>query len=200
LGVNLPFARGFDLDSVDFFQEPFRYATFQSCLDTNVAHRLRRWFEATAPWQHVETDFYEQHEFSCWDSAAPEAAYLTSEDVLGPLRAHMTRLFGYELRPYVTVVAHRLLSGHRIGIHNDYLPGQETHRFVVQLSRGLSDADGGFFMLFSSSDPVDVHRVIRPASLSALAFEISPNSYHAISQMHGNVRYSIVFSFYANTD
>ena len=70
----------------------------------------------------------------------------------------------------------------------------------LQLNRGLSDADGGFFMLFSSSDPADVHKVIRPASLSALAFEISPTSYHAISQMHGNVRYSVVFSFYANAD
>jgi hypothetical protein len=193
-------ASGFDLKNAAFFVVPFRYATFERCLDSDVAERVLLWFESTAPWHHVETDFYEQHEFSCWDSAAPEAACLISEDLLGALRADMTRLFGCQFRPDVSVVAHRLVPGHRIGIHNDYLVGQETHRFVVQLNRGLSDADGGFFMLFGSSDPADVHKVMRPASLSALAFEISPSSYHAISQMHGNVRYSIVFSLYASTD
>jgi hypothetical protein len=199
-GATAPLSNRFDLDNAAFVEAPFRYATFERCLDSRIGERLLVWFESTAPWHHVETDFYEQHEFSCWDSAAPEACTLTSEDLLGALRAEMTRLFGCQFRHDITVVAHRLVPGHRIGIHNDYLPGQETHRFVVQLNRGLSDADGGFLMLFSSSDPADVHKVLRPTSLSGLAFEISPSSYHAISQMHGNVRYSIVYSFYASAD
>lgn len=199
-GAAAPLPDGFDLNDASFVEAPFRYATFGRCLDPQVAERLIVWFESAAPWNHVETDFYEQHEFSCWDSAAPEATSLTSEDLLGPLRAEMTRLFGCRFRNEVSVVAHRLVPGHRIGIHNDYLPGQETHRFVVQLNRGLSDADGGFFMLFNSSDAADVHKVMRPASLSGFAFEISPRSYHAISQMHGNVRYSIVYSFSASAD
>jgi hypothetical protein len=111
----------------------------------------------------------------------------------------MGRLFGVRFRQDVTVVAHRLVPGHRIGIHNDYLPGGETHRFVVQVNRGLSDADGGLLMLFGSADPTDVRKVLRPVNTSAFAFEISPTSHHAVSQMHCNVRYSIVFSFYADT-
>lgn len=176
---------------------PFRYATFEHCLPEPTAERILGWFETTAPWNHVTTDFYEQHEFSCWESTDLAAKLLTSDRLLGSLRLELTGLFGRELRPETTVVAHRLLPGHRIGIHNDHLERGETHRFVIQLNRGLCDADGGLFMLFSSDNPSDVHAILRPTSLSGFAFEISPTSYHAISQMHGNVRYSIVYSFFA---
>jgi hypothetical protein len=144
----------------------------------------------------VETDFYEQHEFSCFDAAGEVAAVLTSHSLINGLRDDLTRIFGDTLRPEATVVAHRLLPGHRIGIHNDHLIGGETHRFVVQLNRGLTDSDGGFFMLFNSADPSDIHAIFRPVSLTGFAFEISPQSHHAISEMHGGVRYSIVYSFF----
>jgi hypothetical protein len=186
----------FDFARRSFSGTPFKYATFEQCLAALVAEPILRWFETTAPWNHVETDFYEQHEFSCWDAMGPEAKYLTSERLIDALRDEMTAVFGHQLQPDVTVVAHRLVPGHRIGIHNDHLIGGETHRFVIQLNRGLSDADGGLFMLFKSSDPSDIHAMFRPTSLSGLAFEISPTSYHAISQMHGNVRYSVVYSFF----
>lgn len=187
----------FDLSTGRLLESPFRYATFRHCLEQPHAEDIMRWFEGEAPWRHAETDFYEQYEFSCWNSAHPVAAALTGDQLLGGLRDDMSALFGVNFRPDTSVVAHRLMPGHRIGIHNDYLVGEETHRFVVQLNRGLSDADGGFFMLFNSSDPSDIHRVLRPASLSGFAFEISPTSHHAISQLHSNVRYSLVYSFFA---
>jgi hypothetical protein len=96
------------------------------------------------------------------------------------------------------VVAHKLLPGQRIAIHNDYLVVEETHRLTIQLNRGLSDADGGFFMLFNSGDPADIHRVLRPVRNTAIAFMISPESYHAVSRLHGGVRYTLVYSFYAH--
>jgi 2OG-Fe(II) oxygenase superfamily len=176
---------------------PFRYATFRYCLSPATADRVLTWFETSAPWKHVTTDFYEQYEFSCWDTTDPVAELLRSDTLLSALRRELSDLFGRELRPDATVVAHRLLPGHRIEIHNDHLEDGETHRFVVQLNRGLRDADGGFFMLFNSRDPSDVHDILRPSSRSGFAFEISPDSYHAISQMHGNVRYSVVYSFFA---
>ena len=187
---------GFDLASRTVSEVPFRYATFDQCLSPATAHHALRWFETAAPWNHVETDFYEQNEFSCWDAEGPEAAFLTSDRLVGGLREELEALFGCPLRPDATVVAHRLVPGHRIGIHNDHLEDGETHRFVIQLNRGLSDTDGGFFMLFNSRDASDIHAIFRPTHLSGFAFEISPVSYHAISQMHSNVRYSIVYSFF----
>jgi hypothetical protein len=170
---------------------------FRRCLKPTEAEDILCWFETGAPWRHKKTDFYEQQEFSCWDSEDHEAKRLTSDGLLKGLRDDLGALFGLRFGPDVSVVVHKLISGHRIGIHNDYLTGQETHRFVMQLNRGLTEADGGFFMLFNSSDPSDIHQILRPTSLSGLAFEISPTSYHAISQLHGNTaRYSVVYSFF----
>jgi hypothetical protein len=187
----------FNLERRTVAAVPFRHATFEQCVPVSASEAILRWLETTAPWNHVQTDFYEQHEFSCWESTDPAAAILTSDGLVSGLRRELTDLFGRELRPDATVVAHRLIPGHRIGIHNDHLEDGETHRFVIQLNRGLSDADGGLFMLFNSEDPSDVYNILRPTSGSGFAFEISPTSYHAISQMHGNVRYSIVYSFFA---
>src|SRR5262249_43766275 len=112
---------GFDLASRTLAEVPFRYATFAQCLSPATAEEVLRWFETAAPWNHVETDFYEQHEFSCWDATGPEAAFLTSDRLVSDLRDELAAVFGCQLRPDATVVAHRLLPGHRIGIHNDHL-------------------------------------------------------------------------------
>ncbi len=188
----------FDLDRRVLADAPFPHATFERCLPEAAGELVLGWFESSAPWNHVSTDFYEQHEFSCFESTDPVAEILSSDGLIGALRHELSSLFGQRLRPEATVVAHRLLPGHRIGIHNDHLEDGETHRFVIQLNRGLCDADGGLFMLFNSRDPSDIHAILRPVHLSAFAFEISPTSYHAISEMHGNVRYSIVYSFFAD--
>ena len=76
-------------------------------------------------------------------------------------------------------------------------PGGETHRLTVQLNRGLRDEDGGFFMLFNSDDPSDVHRILRPVSASAIGFAIGPDSHHAVSRLHGGTRFTLVYSFHA---
>ena len=178
---------------------PFRYATFTECFAPNAAEGVLEWLEADAPWAAKRADFYEQFEFSCWDSASPAASYLTSRGVLDVVQVEMSKIFEREFEPHVDVVCHKLVRGHRIGIHNDYLVGEETHRLTIQLNRGLADRDGGFLMLFNSGDPADVHRVLRPLHLSALAFEISSDSFHAVSEMHRGERYTIIYSLRAHT-
>lgn len=186
-----------DLTSAALVEEPFRYALASDCLRPNAGEALLGWLEGDAPWKLTVADFYEQYEFSLRDSEASVAAMFTDAALLHELRAEMSRLFGKRFSKRVTVVAHRLDPGQRIAIHNDYLCGEETHRLVVQANRGLADSDGGFLMLFNSGDAHDVHRVLRPAHLSGLAFEISARSFHAVSRMHSNLRYTLVFSFFA---
>lgn len=125
------------------------------------------------------------------------ASYVTSPATLDIVRIAMKEVFGRNFGKPVSVVAHKLLEGQRIGVHNDYLSGQESHRLVVQLNHGLSDDDGGFLMLFNSDDPSDISRIMRPVHLSGFAFEISPASFHAVSQIHGGARYSIIYSLRA---
>lgn len=189
------------LEPVESAQTPFRYFLAVKCLAPEVEHRLLNWLEEDAPWKLVETDFYEQFEFDMRDADIPVTlAQLVAPEMLDCLRCKMEAALGDRLGQHVQVVAHRLDPGQRIGIHNDMREGGETHRLTIQLNRGLNDADGGFFMLFNSQDPSDVHRILRPISGSAIGFAIGPASHHAVSRLHGGARFTLVYSFHAPTD
>jgi len=156
-----------------------------------------RWLETDAPWRLKKTDFYEQFEFDCRDSRSAAASFLTSPSILDVVRTEMEGIFGRSFQDEISVVCHKLVQGHRIGIHNDYLDGEESHRLVIQLNRALSDNDGGFLMLFGGDDAADVRKVLRPVHLGGFAFEISKDSFHAVSAIHSGARYSVIYSLRA---
>ncbi len=186
------------LEAVELHDAPFRYFLAWRCLAPDIEQTLLEWFETDAPWQLVETDFYEQYEFRMLDVALPEGVSpLTSPDNFATLRQEVTEIFDVAFDERILLVAHKLVPGQRIAIHNDYLVGKETHRLTIQLNRGLRDEDGGLFMLFNSFEPSDIHRIIRPVCGSVIGFEISENSHHAVSLLHGGERYTLVYSFYA---
>lgn len=177
---------------------PFSYLLAEACLTPRAERALLDWFETDAPWELVSQDFYDQYEFSLFGAKMPGAAVgLVDPSELEILRRELSGQFATTLGPQVDIVAHKLVAGQRIGIHNDHLPGRETHRLTVQLNRGLTDEDGGFMMLFNSDDASDVHRILRPLSGTALGFAISPASHHAVSRMHAGERFTLVYSFYA---
>ena len=178
--------------------QPFSYLLAEACLTPSAERALLDWFETGAPWKQVSQDFYDQYEFSLLDVDLPGAAAgMVDPSELGLLRRELSEQFATSLSPQVNIVAHKLVTGQRIEIHNDHLPSGETHRLTVQLNRGLVDEDGGLIMLFNSNDAADVHRILRPVSGTALGFEISPASHHAVSRMHAGERFTIVYSFYA---
>ena len=180
---------------------PFSYFLADTCLAPQAEQEALDWLDAGAPWRLKETDFYEQFEFSLFDAALPPAlASLVSSEGLAATRGFIERSLDCRLTERVDVVAHKLVEGQRIGIHNDYLSGQETHRLTIQINRGLSDEDGGFFMMFNSFDAGDVHRIIRPVSNTGVGFAIGPESHHAVSRVHGGNRYTLVYSFHARRD
>jgi hypothetical protein len=186
-----------DVTGSQLVLSPFRHFTIRRCINDVTASALLDWFETEAPWHLVKTNFYEQYEFSLFDAELPSYAGLLIEPRgVAHARSQMAVLFGVEFEQRVNVVAHKLSPGQRIAIHNDYLAGEETHRLVVQLNRGLDDDAGGMFILFNSADPSDIHQVLRPLHLSGLGFEISARSFHAVSRMHAGDRYTLVFSFY----
>lgn len=189
---------GFGLGESVVADAPFRHCRVDRAVPAHREADLLAWLESAAPWRLVETDFYEQYEFSLLDVELPgNLTELFSTAALADLREAFGGTFGVRLGTQMTVVAHKLLPGQRIAIHNDFLEDGETHRLTVQLNRGLGDEDGGLFLLFNSGDPADVHAILRPVSGSGLAFEIGPSSFHAVSRQHGGERYTVVFSFYA---
>lgn len=189
------------LTSLEVFAEPFPYFTAAEGLSEGVSSAILEWLETEAPWRLVETDFYEQHELSLWGVETPPAlGFLTGQSFLDSLRSKVESVFGAQLGKRIDCTAHRLISGQRIRIHNDFIPGAETHRVLVQLNRGWHDDQGGFLMFFNSRDPSEVHRVFSPVHNSAVGFAISEASHHAVSTIHGGERFTLVFSFYGRDD
>ncbi len=151
------------LSSVETFAKPFPYLVSPEAFSKDVSLEILEWFESDAPWKLVETSFYEQYEFSFADAQVPaQLSFLQEEIFLGELKTRIEHLFQATLSNRIDLTAHKLIPGQRIRIHNDFIPGQETHRLLIQLNRRWTDDDGGFLLLFNSPDPGDVHKVFRP--------------------------------------
>jgi Rps23 Pro-64 3,4-dihydroxylase Tpa1-like proline 4-hydroxylase len=145
----------------------------------------------------VETDFYEQFEFSLWDVEVPAPLLIFREpSFLNELKAKLKNLLGVEFGNDVDIAAHKLIAGQRIRLHNDFIAGEETYRLLIQLNRGCKDEDGGLLLLFNSSEPTDIHKAFRPIHNSAIGFVVSPTSNHAVSLVHGGERFTLVYSFH----
>ena len=185
------------IEKGSYQKAPFPYYISEEALTKETGDSLLGWFESDAPWQLVETGFYEQYEFSFFSVDIPSSiAALIDKRNLERVKGLVQDAFGVVLSDRIDVTAHKLLPGQRIRLHNDYIPGEETHRVLVQLNRGWDDENGGLLMFFNSSDPADIHRVLRPSHNSCVAFEVSPDSNHAVTTIHGGERFTLVFSFY----
>lgn len=179
-------------------RSPFRYVLVENVLPVVVAEAVLSWFENSAPWQLIIADFYEQYEFSLLHADLPDTCFtLCSKESLSLLGVAVETSFGVSLGKSVDVTAHKLLPGQRIRIHNDFIQGRETHRLLIQFNRSWKIEKGGILLLFNSANPADFHRGIRPIHNSGMLFEISPNSFHAVSPVMEGERYTVVYSFYA---
>jgi Rps23 Pro-64 3,4-dihydroxylase Tpa1-like proline 4-hydroxylase len=194
-------ARALDFSPFAVFSEPFTYAVSLRAFNSEISFEILKWLEVEAPWKLVEADFYEQYEFSFVDANPPDQLkFLRDETFLNSLRVEVQKQLGVCLADRIDATAHRLVPGQRIRIHNDFIPGGESYRLLIQLNRGWRDEDGGFLLFFSSPDPADVHKIIRPSHNSAVAFAISPDSNHAVTTVHKRERFTLVYSFYLQRD
>lgn len=178
--------------------EPFPHATATSVLPTSLTDSALAWMETDAPLSLRIASFYEQWEMHLDDTALPLGlVQLLHSSMVDYLVRTMFVPFTDAKLNLVEVAAHKLLPGQTIRIHNDYVEGQESHRLLIQLNRGWIDSQGGLLMLFGSSHVDDLRRVIRPLHASAMAFAISPKSFHAVSTIKSGERYTLVYSFKA---
>ena len=190
-----------DMANTEEFVLPFPYFVCPQALPSQLSLELLTWLEIEAPWKLVETDFYEQYEFSLLDvQLPPEISFLTSPEYLSQVKSQVESLFSIKLDTRIDFTAHKLISGQRIRIHNDYIPGCETHRLLIQLNRGWEDENGGMLMFFNSKSPSDIHKIFRPAHNSSVGFAISTESHHAVSTIHKSERFTLVYSFFQQAD
>jgi Rps23 Pro-64 3,4-dihydroxylase Tpa1-like proline 4-hydroxylase len=189
----------FDFSAAVSRSQPFTCFTVAPVVSLDLERELLAWFESDAPWKLTVMDFYEQYEFDFRDVDLPSnLRSVFSEDTICELRHRVATLLGTPLKSEIEITAHKLNRSQRIRIHNDARPDGETHRFLVQLNRGWSEANGGLLMLFRGPQVETIEDVIPPTSRSGFGFEISSASYHAVSQVYAGDRYTLVFSFYAD--
>lgn len=188
-----------EFNSIEHETRPFEHVVGH-CTLTSDSEDWLNWLEGDAPWKFTATDFYEQYEFSLLD--VPLAAVverLARPETLASMRRWMARRFGQPLSERVDVTAHKLVAGQTIRIHNDYLPEGESHRLLLQLNRGWKSEYGGYLMLFNGPEPETVGKVVEPLHGSVQAFAISPRSYHGVSTVHRGERFTVVYSFHAES-
>lgn len=186
--------------STAFLSEPFPHAVSRWAMQPELAERTLAWMEASAPWKLRIASFYEQWETHLNEEILPEDMRdLLSPAMIGELaRELLPEMLG--ARELIEVTAHRMVAGQTIRIHNDFRPGGETHRLLIQLNRGWADNQGGLLMLFGSGRVEDVQRVIRPVHGSGFGFRISETSFHAVSTLTGGERFTLVYSFREASD
>lgn len=180
----------------------FKYFSDISGFSEQESEGILTWFETLAPWVRVNADFYDQYEFSLHDVDLPsQFQFFTDQSFIKKLRNYIEQAFNsFKLGEYSDVVAHKLVLGDTIGIHNDYIEGQETHRILFHFNRGWSEENGGFFMVFSEDKPESLVDIILPTHGSVHGFEISKQSHHAVSKVNMGERYSLIYSFYKAKD
>jgi Rps23 Pro-64 3,4-dihydroxylase Tpa1-like proline 4-hydroxylase len=177
--------------------EPFPHVAFPAILSPASANQVLAWLQTDAPWRLRVESFYEQYEFSLLSEDTLEIAReLVGERLVEGMRQLIRKQFTVRGHlALVDVTAHKLTLGQTIRIHNDAFHGEETHRVLIQLNGGWSIDHGGLLMLFGSKAPEDVSSVIEPIHGSGFAFEISDRSFHAVSTIRMNERFTLVYTF-----
>jgi Rps23 Pro-64 3,4-dihydroxylase Tpa1-like proline 4-hydroxylase len=186
------------LSNRNYSSDPFPHFHLEDALPSSIELPLIEWLEEEAPWHLTRADFYEQHEFSFEDCSLPETlACLKSLALIRYIQDSLSQSFSTKFDDRVDITAHRLTAGQVIKIHNDYIPGRETHRLLIQLNRSWVPDQGGLLVLFAEPSAQAATKFILPKSRSAFGFEISTKSLHAVSKIQSGSRFTLVYSFYA---
>lgn len=185
-----------NLSSTTVCNTPFPHFSSTSVFNNGFENKIYDWFKKTQDWQLVETDFYEQYEFSLLNINLPDdLKCLIEASFLKSIKTKFTEAFDFTEFYLVDVVAHKLVNSQHIGVHNDYINGDETHRLVLHFNPDWKEENGGYLLLFNSSNSNDISQIVSPLNNSAFGFEISKRSHHAVSKIYDFIRYTIVYTF-----
>ncbi|MEJ7683241.1 MAG: hypothetical protein WKG06_36365 [Segetibacter sp.] len=135
-----------DLFKTEIVNIPFRHFLSTSVLKRGIEKKLFDWFEKTDQWGFTETDFYTQYEFGILQCQLPfELQCLVDTETVENICDKLKQVYNITAFDLVGVTAHKLINEHKIGVHNDYLEHEETHRLVIQINPNWDSVKRRFF-------------------------------------------------------
>lgn len=188
-----------NLAEVELAVDPYPYLIAVRAMRPQLADHLLKFLRDRARWCVNDGGFYRARECDLLtERIPPELAHLVSPHALQELSDQASLIFGEKLRVTGAVAGHRLDVGQGIGLHSDHpKPGEETHRLLITLAEAPTERGGGHFVLFSSREAETMRRIIPLRHNEAIAFALTERSYHAVTVVRSQCRFSIVFSFAA---
>lgn len=181
---------------------PYKHAATVDIFDEELVSQLVQAFAYGVQWQHSEGLW---HSFSYASPAAVDwlcgspIAGLIGTQAQEIMRAHLGTTFAREFTSKVELCIHRLDEGQWIGTHNDSpAPSGRSHCLVFTFSPAKLPRRGGEFLLMRF-DPTGRKRdeLVVGGHNSAVAIEISDQSFHRVGRVCEGRCYFLVCSFWA---
>lgn len=170
--------------------DPFAHLVARDVLPPELAAAVLSALRDAIPWTLRKGSFYchygvdlGQHR----DCAAIDALFKV--DIVDRFRALIGAAFAVDLGNKLELWAHKLETAQGIGPHNDNDP--QEFRFVIQLGIETPGVDAGNLLLFDASGRAVVG--YQPFHNTAVCFNTNETSYHAVSEVSGATRYSLVY-------
>jgi Rps23 Pro-64 3,4-dihydroxylase Tpa1-like proline 4-hydroxylase len=193
-------ANPFRIDEVEMQEIPFVHFFKQDFVDPELANEILEWFRKCNLWKPRKVkDFYEVADFDFGKATVPaKFDFLKSPSLVKSLVAFAKKSCP-QVNGKVDITAHRMTNGEKIKIHTDHGDLDQHFRIIIQFNKDWEISNGGLIMLFDSDSPSleqETNRIYIPENGSAWGFEISERSFHAVSPIRNNIRYSLVYTFY----
>jgi hypothetical protein len=156
-------------------------------------------YEATKWYSHEKVfhDKYKAH-FDLIDFEKQDLlnhAWVKEDSTVYQLKSFIEQQFNINLEETHAVCVNKFVEGQSVEIHNDAPQvGYSSHRFIVNLNKNYEDANGGHFYVLNANR--EIKEIIRPIINTGFAFESSTESYHAISKIKEQNRFSLVYTFW----
>jgi hypothetical protein len=183
------------LATMTWYDRPFHFAVSSNLLA--AGDDLLHWVSSNDRWRRHDGGFYTADVISV-DALAPDGEVGVLFDVTRrrTLERAVSTAFGAALRLHGPIAVHRMAPGQGIGIHCDApSAGEETHRVVVLLAGDRAMTDGGHFLFLENERPSSLQAIFPLVHNSAIAFELTGRSFHAVTTVMAGHRYSLVMSF-----
>ncbi|GAB3644135.1 cyclophane-containing peptide 2OG-Fe(II) oxygenase YhhC [Spirosoma arcticum] len=189
-------AKVIDFSDTIIEQRPFPHFCAKQVFSPALEKDIYNWLSSTTIWELTRTEFYEQYEFSLLHITLPSnLRYLIEDGLVRAVKEQIEATFEVSGLELAGATVHKLTDGQRIGVHNDFIGKEESHRLLVQINANWIEDNGGYLLLFNSANAEDVSDIILPVSNSAFGFEISNRSNHAVSTVYNFSRYTLVYTF-----